>query len=67
VRRSGKRREEDCVQPELHSDFTSERLRDDHGTRPDDPTAEDLIVVDDDAALLPAAVPPGESEDDLAA
>jgi hypothetical protein len=63
VRRSGKRREEDCVQPELHSDFTSERLRDDHGARPDDPTADALIAVDDDAATLPAAVPPGEEED----
>jgi hypothetical protein len=57
---------EDCLQPELHSDFTSERLRDDHGARPDDPTAEELIAVDDDAALLPAADPPGE-QDDLAA
>ena len=43
------------MQPELHSDFTSERLRDDHGARPDDPTAEELIVVDDDEALLPPA------------
>ncbi len=51
------------MQPELHSDFTSERLRDDHGARPDDPTADALIAVDDDAALLPAAVPPGEEED----
>jgi len=51
------------VQPELHSDFTSERLRDDHGARPDDPTADELIAVDDGAALLPAALPPGENED----
>ena len=46
------------MQPELHSDFTSERPRDDHGARPDDPTVEGLIVVDDDAALLSPAVPP---------
>jgi hypothetical protein len=56
-----------CVQPELHSDFTSERLRDDHGARPDDPTGEELIVVDDDAALLPAADPPGEQPETRAA
>ena len=55
------------MQPELHSDFTSERLRDDHGARPDDPTAEELIVVDDDAALLPAADPPGEQPETRAA
>ncbi len=48
------------MQPELHSVFTSERLRDDHGARPDDPTAEELIAVDDDAALPPAAIPPGD-------
>ena len=47
------------MQPELHSDFTSERLRDDHGARPDDPTAKKLIAVDDDAAALPAKLPPG--------
>jgi hypothetical protein len=55
------------VQPELHSDFASERLRDDHGARPDDPTADELIAVHDDAALLPAAVPPGEGREELAA
>ena len=50
------------MQPELHSEFTSERLRDDHGARPDDPTADELIVVDDGAALLPGADPPGEEQ-----
>ena len=46
------------MQPDLHSLFASERLRDDHGARPDDPTEEKLIEVNDDAALLPNAVPP---------
>jgi hypothetical protein len=51
------------MQPELHSRYASERLKDDHGARPDDPTDESLVEVEDDVALLPAAVPPEERED----
>jgi hypothetical protein len=48
------------LQPELHSLFASERLRDDHGARPNDPTDQELIDIDDHAALLPRAVPPDD-------
>ena len=50
------------MQPELHSRFASERLKDDHGARSNDPTDEILIEVDDDSALLPRAVAPGEGD-----
>ena len=50
------------MQPELHSRFASERLKDDHGTRPGDPSDENLIEVDEESALLPAAVPPEEDQ-----
>ena len=48
------------MHPELHSQFARERLKDDHGVRPDDPADESLIEVDDDSALLPRSDPPDE-------
>jgi hypothetical protein len=62
VNPSCKQVKEDPIQPELHSRFASERLKDDHGARPDDPTDESLIEVHDDLALLPRALPPGEDD-----
>jgi hypothetical protein len=50
------------MQPELHSRYASERLKDDHGARPDDPTDENLVEVEDDAALLPPAESPEPHE-----
>ena len=45
------------MQPELHSRYASERLKDDHGARRDDPTEEGLVEVDEESAHLPAAEP----------
>jgi hypothetical protein len=59
-------RKEVLLHPELHSRFASERLKDDHGTRPDDPTDESLVEVGDDSALLPRPVP-RDADDEIRA
>jgi hypothetical protein len=59
-------RKEVLLHPELHSRFASERLKDDHGTRPDDPTDESLVEVGDDSALPPRPVPP-DADDEIRA
>jgi hypothetical protein len=48
------------LHPDLHSRYAHERLEDDHGVRPDDPTDATMVEVDDAAALLPRAVTPDE-------